>query len=155
MYVVGQIYAINKLPFVHVIMALDGNIIRAATDKEDLTDYLAQMFFGILDAMFQQLRENASPRTTSYSFLMTEEFMMLIPRSKEIASIEHNGKKFDISINSLAYSGLLLCKTQEELDALQAQDNLMDLLTQTAIAWNPEAAKLEAQRQAANDSELA
>jgi ATP adenylyltransferase len=151
----GQIYAINKLPFVHVIMALDGNIIRAATAKEDLTDYLAQMFFGVLDAMFQQLRENAQPITTSYNFLMTEDFMMLIPRSKEHAFIQHNGKEFSFSLNSLAFAGLMLGKTQEELEALEAQDNLMDLLVQTAVAWNPEAAKIESERQAALDTELA
>ncbi|GAA5815203.1 hypothetical protein MFLAVUS_008709 [Mucor flavus] len=152
---VGQIYAINKLPFVHVIMALDGNIIRAANDQESLTDYLGQMFFGILDAMFQQLRENATPPTTSYNFLMTEEFMMLIPRIKENATIEHNGKSLDLSINSLGYAGYVLAKTQEEVEAIDAQDNLMDVLAQTSVAWNPEAAKLEAERKAAQNSDLA
>lgn len=152
---IGQIYAINKLPFVHVIMALDSNIIRNATAKEDLTDYLAQMFFGILDAMFQQLRENAKPLNTSYNFLMTEDFMMLVPRSKETATIEHNGKTFEFSLNSLAYAGLLLCKTEEELEALQAQDNLMSLLTQTGVAWDPQAAKIDAERQAALETSLA
>lgn len=136
-------------------MALDGNIIRAANDKESLTDYLGQMFFGILDAMFQQLRENASPPTTSYNFLMTEEFMMLIPRIKENATIKHKGKSFDLSINSLGYAGYVLAKTQEEVEAIDAQDNLMDVLAQTSVAWNPEAAKLEAERKAAQDSELA
>lgn len=152
---IGQIYAINKLPFIHVIMALDGNIIRAATAKEDLTDYLAQMFFGVLDAMFQQLRENSLPLSTSYNFLMTEDFIMLIPRAKENAVIQHNGKEFTFSLNSLAFAGLLLCKTQEELDALEAQDNLMDLLVQVGIKWNPDAAKFESERQAALDSALA
>lgn len=152
---IGQIYAINKLPFIHVIVALDGNIIRAATAKEDLTDYLAQMFFGVLDAMFQQLRENSLPLSTSYNFLMTEDFIMLIPRAKENAVIQHNGKEFTFSLNSLAFAGLLLCKTQEELDALEAQDNLMDLLVQVGIKWNPDAAKFESERQAALDSALA
>lgn len=136
-------------------MALDVNIIRAANDKESLTDYLGQMFFGILDAMFQQLRENATPPTTSYNFLMTEEFMMLIPRIKENATIKHNGNSVDLSINSLGYAGYVLAKTQEEVDAIDAHDNLMDLLAQTSIAWNPEAAKLEAERKAAQASDLA
>lgn len=51
-YETGQIYAINKFPFALVIMVLDSNIVCVATEKDDLTDYLAQMFFGILDAMF-------------------------------------------------------------------------------------------------------
>ncbi len=136
-------------------MALDSNIIRAATEKEELTDYLAQMFFGILDAMFQQLRENAKPLNTSYNFLMTEDFMMLIPRSKENAVIDCEGKSFEFSLNSLAFAGLLLCKTEEERKALEAQDNLMDLLTQTGVAWDPQASKFDAERQAALDSSLA
>lgn len=151
---IGQIYAINKLPFVHVIMGLDGNIIRAATAKEELTDYLGQMFFGLLDAMFQQLRENSRPMSTSYNFLMTQDFMMLIPRSKESATVQHDGKSFELSINSLGFAGLLLCKSEEELKALEAQENLVDLLTQVGVEWDPEAAKYEAERQAAASSEL-
>ncbi|KAI9486711.1 MAG: ATP adenylyltransferase-domain-containing protein [Benjaminiella poitrasii] len=152
---VGQIYAINKLPFVHVILPLDNNIIRNANTREELTDYLVQMFFGVLDAMFQQLRENAQPLNASYNFLMTQDFMMLIPRSQEKASIEHNGKTFELSINSLGFAGLLLCKTEEQLEALKAQENLMDVLTQIGIPWNPEASEIEAARELAADAELA
>ncbi|KAI7901684.1 ATP adenylyltransferase-domain-containing protein [Cokeromyces recurvatus] len=152
---VGQIYAINKLPFVHVILPLDNNIIRNANTREELTDYLVQMFFGILDAMFQQLRENAQPLNTSYNFLMTQDFMMLVPRSNEKASIEHNGKTFEFSVNSLGFAGLLLCKTEEELEVLKAQDNLMDILTQVGIPWDPKASDIEAARELAADAELA
>ncbi|OBZ89861.1 5',5'''-P-1,P-4-tetraphosphate phosphorylase 2 [Choanephora cucurbitarum] len=153
---IGQIYAINKLPFVHVIMALDSNAVRQTSqNKEALSDYLGQMFFGILDAMFQQLRENSLPMDTSYNFLMTQEFMMLIPRRKEVATIEHNGKTFEFSINSLGFAGLMLCKTEEELAALEAQENLMDMLTQVGVAWDPQSAKYDAERQMAASTELA
>ncbi|KAI8638254.1 ATP adenylyltransferase-domain-containing protein [Parasitella parasitica] len=152
---IGQIYAINKLPFVHVIIGLDSNIIRGAKDKRDsLTEYLGQVFFGLLDAMFQQLRENSSSLNPSYNFLMTQDFMMLVPRSKDSATIEHDGKSFEFSINSLGFGGSILCKTEEELAALKAQDNLMDLLTQVGIAWSPDADKYDAERQLAETSEL-
>ena len=136
-------------------MGLDSNIIRAATDREDLTGYLAQMFFGLLDAMFQQLRENAKPLNTSYNFLMTEEFIMLIPRSKEVATVHSNGKKFEFSFNSLAYAGLLLCKTEEELQALESQEDLIGLLAQTGVAWDPQNTRFDAERKAASDADLA
>lgn len=151
---IGQIYAINKLPFVHVIIGLDNNILRAAKDQETLTSYLAQMFFGILDAMFQQLRENSLPLDTSYNFLMTQDFMMLVPRSKESATIEHDGKTYEFSINSMGFAGSILCKSDEELKALEAQDNLMDMLTQVGVAWNPDAEKYNAARQRAETTEL-
>lgn len=152
---VGQIYAINKIPFVHVLIPLDSNIIRAANDKESLMDYLAQMFFGLLDAMFQQLRENSSPIDASFNFLMTQDFMMLVPRTKESATIEHNGKTFEMSINSLGFAGLLLAKTEEEFEALKAQENLMDVLSQVAVPWSSDADKIEAERNRAVDAELA
>lgn len=152
---IGQIYAINKLPFVHVIIALDNNILRSAKDRETLTMYLSQMFFGILDAMFQQLRENSHPTDTSFNFLMTQDFMMLVPRSKETATIEHNGKSFSFSINSLGFAGSMVCKTDEELKALEAQDNLMDMLTQVGIPWDTaNAEKYDAERQIAESTEL-
>ncbi|CAO3645896.1 unnamed protein product [Mucor fragilis] len=151
---IGQIYAINKLPFVHVIIGLDNNMLRAAKDRESLTSYLAQMFFGILDAMFQQLRENSLPLDTSYNFLMTQDFMMLVPRSKESATIQHKGKQFEFSINSLGFAGSMLCKTQEELEALEAQENLMDMLTQVGVAWSPDSEKYDAERQLAETAEL-
>lgn len=112
------------------------------------------MFFGILDAMFQQLRENSLPLDTSYNFLMTQDFMMLVPRSKESATIEHDGKTYEFSINSLGFAGCILCKSDEELKALEAQDNLMDMLTQVGVAWNPDAEKYNAARQRAETTEL-
>ncbi|KAG2199171.1 hypothetical protein INT46_000015 [Mucor plumbeus] len=151
---IGQIYAINKLPFVHVIIGLDNNILRAAKDQESLTSYLAQMFFGILDAMFQQLRENSLPLDTSYNFLMTQDFMMLVPRSKETATIEHNGRSYELSINSMGFSGSILCKSDEELKALEAQDNLMEILTQVGVPWSPDAEKYDSARQHAETAEL-
>lgn len=151
----GQIYAMDKLPFVHVIMQLDTNIIRAATKREDLTDYLSQMFFGLLDAMFQQLRENAQPMNTSYNFLMTEEFMMLIPREKEKVTISHDNKDYEFSLNSLAFAGMLLCKSEEQLEAMKAQDDLMDILVQVAIKWNPDAQRLDTERQLGLEAHLA
>ncbi|KAI8886045.1 HIT-like protein [Backusella circina FSU 941] len=146
----GQIYAISKLPFVNVIMGLDGNIIRNASPK-DLTDYLGQMFFGLLDAMYQQLRENATDIPKSYNFLMTQEFIMLVPRTKESAVVE--GTTF--SLNSLAFAGMLLCKTEKELETLKAQENLVDLLLQVAVPWDEKADKIEGERQAGLEATLA
>ena len=134
-------------------MQLDTNVIRAASKKEDLTDYLSQMFFGLLDAMFQQLRENSDEFTTSYNFLMTEEFMMLVPRQKEKATFRYKGEEMDVSLNSLAFAGMILCKREEQLEALKEND-IMDLLSQVGIEWN-ENQKLDAERQMASEAHLA
>ncbi|KAI9311791.1 HIT-like domain-containing protein [Dichotomocladium elegans] len=134
----GQIYVLNQLPFVHVITPLDRNFIDSSTSAEEVGDYLGQMFFGLLDAMFHQLRKHAQPsREISYNFIMTNDFMMMIPRSREIASL---GSGAQISINSLGFAGMILAKTQEELAALtDEQVDLMEVLTQVAFPWNLDA----------------
>ncbi|KAI9490847.1 ATP adenylyltransferase-domain-containing protein [Zychaea mexicana] len=134
----GQIYVMDKLPFVHVITPLDRNFIDSSTDNEELGDYLAQMFFGLLDAMFQQLRKHATPdREISYNFIMTDQFMMLVPRSRELATLVQ--ENLQVSINSLGFAGMLLVKTPEELAALENHPDLMQVLKDVAYAWNPNA----------------
>ncbi|KAI8391582.1 HIT-like domain-containing protein [Radiomyces spectabilis] len=143
----GQIYTMSALPFVHVITPLDRAFIDSTSDKDILTDYLGQMFFGLLDNMFQQMRENANPMDMSYNFILTEDFMMMVPRSKEIAVIPFDGQDIELSLNSLAFAGLLLVKKQEQLEALQSHPNLMEVLQQVGIPWapptNPEEEKVE------------
>ncbi|CDS12938.1 hypothetical protein LRAMOSA05122 [Lichtheimia ramosa] len=133
----GQIYVLDKLPFVHVMTPLDRSFIDSCSDNhEALGDYLGQMFFGLLDAMFQQMRKHAEPsRETSYNFIMTNDFMMMVPRSSEIANM--NG--LQLSINSLGFAGMLLVRTKEELDTMQQYPDLLDLLAQVGFRWNPDA----------------
>ncbi|KAI7852064.1 ATP adenylyltransferase-domain-containing protein [Circinella umbellata] len=134
----GQIYLLNQLPFVHVIVPLDRNFIDSSTDDEELSDYLSQMFFGLLDAMFQQLRKHATPdREISYNFIMSDQFMMLIPRSRELATLSQ--ENLQISINSLGFAGMLLVKTPEELTALENHNDLMQVLKDVGYAWNQNA----------------
>ncbi|KAI9272637.1 ATP adenylyltransferase-domain-containing protein [Phascolomyces articulosus] len=134
----GQIYVLENLPFVHVITPLDRSFIDSSTDNEEIADYLAQMFFGLLDAMFQQLRKHATPdREISYNFIMTDQFMMIIPRSRELATLSQ--ENLQVSINSLGFAGMLLVKTPEELASLEKHSDLMQVLKNVGYAWNPDA----------------
>ncbi|KAI8146036.1 ATP adenylyltransferase-domain-containing protein [Fennellomyces sp. T-0311] len=134
----GQIYILNELPFVHVITPLDRNFIDSSTDNEEVADYLAQMFFGLLDAMFHQLRKHATPdREISYNFILTDQFMMMVPRSRELATMPQGN--LQISINSLGFAGFVLVKAPEELAALENHPDLLDVLKDVAYPWNPNA----------------
>lgn len=125
----------------HVITPLDRDFIESSPSTEHVEDYLGQMFFGLLDNMFYQLRKHATSygREISYNFVMTPQFMMLVPRSKEIAVVHHNNQDIQLSINSLGFAGLLLVKSSDQLAALEECPDLMDLLQQVAIPWNPSA----------------
>ncbi|KAL0082957.1 ATP adenylyltransferase [Phycomyces blakesleeanus] len=132
----GQIYTIDKIPFIHVITPLDRPFIDSSTSKDELEDYLGQMFFGLLDGMFHQMRQHTQPTKTSYNFVMTDQFMLLVPRSKESAILEHDGKAFEISVNSLGFAGLLLCKSDDEKKALEAHPDLLEFLVQLGMPWS-------------------
>ncbi|KAI8998114.1 ATP adenylyltransferase-domain-containing protein [Gaertneriomyces semiglobifer] len=47
----------------------------------------------------------------SYNFVMTKEFMFCVPRRFERA--------LDLSVNSVGFAGMLLCKTEQQLEVLR------------------------------------
>ncbi|KAI5963212.1 APA2 [Candida pseudojiufengensis] len=89
----------KNLPFSQFIMKLPKN-------KDEITeDVLTKSFTSLLQHTLTVLRNNET-KHISYNFVMTTEFMLMVPRSKS---------KFDdqIGINSCGVYGLLLCKNQE------------------------------------------
>ncbi len=69
---------------------------------------------------YQTLRQAINGKDhTNYNFLMTREWMLIVPRKQE---------KFDsIGINSLGFAGALLVKNQEELQLLK-ETSPLDIL---------------------------
>ncbi|GAB5593016.1 bifunctional AP-4-A phosphorylase/ADP sulfurylase [Umbelopsis nana] len=133
----GEIYTIKSLPYIHVLVPLDLNFIGTSTDPEEVESYLGQMFFGLFDSMIQQLRENDSQVTFSYNFILTSQYMMMVPREKEFWEVAE--KDIKLSVNSLAFAGLLLTKTSEELETLK-YSNILDILAEVGVRRNEGAA---------------
>lgn len=126
----GEIYTIKSLPYIHVLVPLDLTFIGSTTDLDMVEDYLGQMFFGLLDSMIQQLRENDSEITFSFNFILTHQYMMMVPRKKEHWEVAEKGVK--LSVNSMAFAGLLLTKTAEELETLK-QTSIIDILCEVGV----------------------
>jgi ATP adenylyltransferase len=116
---------------------LDLNFIGTSTDPEEVESYLGQMFFGLFDSMIQQLRENDSQVTFSYNFILTSQYMMMVPREKEFWEVAE--KDIKLSVNSMAFAGLLLTKTSEELETLK-YSNILDILAEVGVRRNEGAA---------------
>jgi sulfate adenylyltransferase (ADP) / ATP adenylyltransferase len=101
-------------------------------------------FMAILDEMYHTMRvrgeherkkqnnePSISPENTSkpssspsYNVVMTLEHIYLVPRSAEkfIQSVEggeENEVYLDLSVNSLGYAGMLLVKSEEELEKVK------------------------------------
>jgi len=53
----------------------------------------------------------------SYNLLLTDKWMMIVPRMKE--NFEHDS--IVTSVNSVGFSGTLLVKTEEEMKCLKEQ----------------------------------
>ena len=68
-----------------------------------------------------------SSQEASFNVLVTEEFMMLAPRSK--------GACGPINCNALVFAGTLLVRSTAELDFLK-QEGPMRVLTEVTIPWD-------------------
>lgn len=90
----------NKdLPFAHFAARLPTN--ELDLQHEDLTMY----FVSLLQRCLTVLKQNEADHI-SYSFIMTTDYMMLVPRSNGVY-------KNIVGINSCGYVGLFLCKNEE------------------------------------------
>ncbi|KAM3583055.1 bifunctional AP-4-A phosphorylase/ADP sulfurylase [Umbelopsis sp. WA50703] len=135
----GEIYTIESLPYIHVLVPLDLNFIGTSTDPEEMEGYMGQMFFGLLDSMIQQLRVNGSQMTMSYNFILTKQYMMLVPRQKEHWEVPDKGIR--LSVNSMAFAGYLLTKKPEEFEAMK-DISILDILSEVGVPKNKETSVL-------------
>ena len=58
----------------------------------------------------------------SYNFLLTPEYMQIVPRTKEKCTLQSEkpgGEELQVSVNSLGFAGMLLVKSEEELEAVK------------------------------------
>lgn len=104
----------NKdLPFAHFAARLPTN--EQDFQEEDLTMY----FVSLMQRSLTVLRENDADHI-SYNFIMSTDYMMLVPRSK-------GSYKDSVGINSCGYAGLFLCKN-EEIKSLITEDGPLAVL---------------------------
>jgi ATP adenylyltransferase len=80
---------------------------------------LSQAFLSLLDLVISTIRHdpdypNGSP---SYNVVLSLEHLHLIPRKEEHYILQKTGEK--LSVNSLGFAGMLLVKSEEELEAVK------------------------------------
>ncbi|KAL1919336.1 uncharacterized protein VTP21DRAFT_2029 [Calcarisporiella thermophila] len=119
----GKPLTTENLPYIHAFTRLDLDMLHNATD-EDAGGYLSGVFFNLYDFMIDQIRHHPTSQTSSagfvsYNFLLSQDTMMLVPRTLE--------KWGDISINSLGFAGTLLVKSLEQLNTVKT-NSILDIL---------------------------
>lgn len=136
MYIKGEIFEFEDLPYVHYIVLLDPKQTSERHHQhqhgnyEEVSQYLSQNFHSLLNRM----HENFNPDHNnvikndsfhiSYNFIMTNTWMMIVPRRSE--KYEH------ISINSLGFAGMLVVRNEEELEFVKTV-GIIKILENVAI----------------------
>ncbi|KAJ2708368.1 bifunctional AP-4-A phosphorylase/ADP sulfurylase [Coemansia spiralis] len=107
----GQVHTAHTLPFAHFGVRLSDDRLSPARVAAAYAAALGQL-------------TRAHGRAVSYNMVMTRSAVMLFPR--------RHGRWHGISINSLGFAGLVLCKTQEE-QALLDSVGVLHTLTQVGF----------------------
>lgn len=111
-----EICDIAQFPFVH---AIAGCADIWSKNSLDIAQILLETYQKLLEKVSLNLQE-----PQAYNFLMTREWMMVIPRSQESYA--------DISVNSLGFAGALLVRNAEQMEQLK-QIGPLKLLQKVAI----------------------
>ena len=114
-----SIITLKELPFIHSIAFFD------QSEQQSISELVKQTFkyyyelFQIVNISIEQEKPSQD-----YNLLITREWMMIIPRSKD---------SFDsISINSLGFSGALLVKNKVDLDKIKKYQPL-EILSKVGV----------------------
>ena len=116
---IGKPFAISSLPYANHVFRLpplSGNL-----SVGELSQALFPPFLSLLDLVISTVRHDPDypPGSPSYNVILTLEHMHLIPRRHEAYKIEETQEL--ISVNSLGFAGMLLAKSESELEAMKKE----------------------------------
>ncbi|KAG0348037.1 bifunctional AP-4-A phosphorylase/ADP sulfurylase [Podila humilis] len=150
----GDIFSVPYHCINHIILLPNPD----NTHGKDEEQILVEAYITLMDAMMLSIREYAEQEelteeernfcatamsSFAYNWILTKEFMMIVPRKQEGFG--------PFSINSLGAAGMILAKTEEELQ-LALKTGVIDIVSKTGFVFHQErnleeeAKKMEMQR---------
>ncbi|KAF9537147.1 bifunctional AP-4-A phosphorylase/ADP sulfurylase [Mortierella hygrophila] len=119
------------------------------TPGMDAEDILVETYIKLMDNMLMSIREYAEQEHLSeeerdlvmgggrasglaYNWILTREFMMLVPRRLESTKPTKDG--IALNINSLGFAGMVLAKTPEELEHVK-KTGVIELIAETGFMF--------------------
>ncbi|KYR02176.1 hypothetical protein DLAC_00990 [Tieghemostelium lacteum] len=134
---VDKVFQIEELPFRNAALYYNLDHLKSMNnDSESISKYLELKYLSLMNNLdlnnsnsndSQQQLKNSSNNISnfkSYNFIMTSEWMFLVPRSV----YQSRG----ISINSVGFTGAILVRKEEDLDTIQ-KHGIMNILTEVSI----------------------
>ncbi|KAG6900485.1 hypothetical protein C0993_009795 [Termitomyces sp. T159_Od127] len=110
-------FSLTTLPYANHVVRFPSHLSSSAPDK--IEQVLSSAFLSLLDLVVSTVRHEPEyrPGKPSYNVLITLEHMHLIPRKQDVYVIPETG--YEVSVNALGFAGMLLVKSEEELEALK------------------------------------
>ena len=99
---------------------------------------LADAFLSLLDLAIQTVRHDPSypAGAPSYNVLLTLEHVHVVPRRRETYALAGTGER--LSVNALGFAGMLLVKSERELEAVK-EEGVTKILRGVALEAEHEA----------------
>jgi len=132
-YTANEVFSL-PLPYVNFLRLLDPEKLSSSpSEREDSLDYIGMQFLSLLDAMIQfyRLSSSSSSNSKSFNLLITKTFICLVPRSKEKTG---DGRDVEMSVNSLGFGGMMLTKTERELEWVKRMGPV-EVLRGVGVQW--------------------
>lgn len=110
-------FSLTTLPYANHVFRFPSQLSSSTLDK--IEQVLSSTFLSLLDLVVSTVRHDPEyrPGKPSYNVLITLEHMHLIPRKQDSYIIPETG--YEISVNALGFAGMLLVRSEEELEALK------------------------------------
>ena len=112
-------FALNSIPFAVHVRRLP--LYSSATPKSSLEEALGDAFLTLLDLMHSTIWHSPSHPSgqPSYNVILTRNHLYIAPRSREKHVLEKTGD--ELSVNALGFAGMLLVKSEAELEAVKEE----------------------------------
>jgi len=115
-------FSLTTLPYAnHVYRFTSPTSSTSSIPQSEVEATLANAFFSLLDLAISTVRHDPDypPGPISYNVIMTLEHMHVIPRKRETHTLRETGEK--LSVNALGFAGMLLVKSEVELEAVKKE----------------------------------
>ncbi|KAL5485097.1 APA2 [Sanghuangporus weigelae] len=126
----SRAFTFNSLPFAAHVRRLPSSL--ASSSRQEMEDILGEAFMMLLDLAISTVRHDpAHPAgQPSYNVILTRQHMYLVPRKREEHILRETGDP--LSVNALGFAGLLLVKSERELDAVK-RESVVEILKDVAL----------------------
>ncbi|KAI8598320.1 hypothetical protein EDD21DRAFT_382844 [Dissophora ornata] len=157
----GDVFSVPYNCINHVIL-----LPAAEHTSKSQEDILLEAYITLMDAMLMSIRAYAEQghvsdeerklcTNTAYNWIMTTEFMMIVPRKQESSKMI-NGVALDI--NSLGFAGMVLAKTKRELEMVKDR-GVVTVVAETGFSFgfegrSPEEEAKRAEEQAKLEQQM-